>query len=195
MLAIRGASSLARGLIDLLPAGETFAYVPRGGPMPMDADRYLFCQGLLQNKLPSQKTAEDRALSFRVNYYDIVYQCNAVIKANPKARICVIGSESGYAGSYDRTYAVAKSRLHHYVRTKKLRTPYQQLVCVAPGIISDAGMTLRRTDDLTARQKRHPKQRFLTSAEVASAIHFLLYVDKGYITNHVLRINGGEHLS
>ena len=35
----------------------------------------------------------------------------AVLEAKPQARICVVGSESGFKGSYDTTYAVAKAGL------------------------------------------------------------------------------------
>ena len=56
-------------------------------------------------------------------------------------------------------------------------------------------MTERRQDveNLQHRQEKHPKRRFLEAAEVARMIHFLLYVDEGYTTGVVIRMNGGEH--
>ena len=106
----------------------------------------------------------------------------------------MIGSESGFAWGFDGAYAGAKAALHCYVENKPLR-PKQQLVCIAPGIIEDAGMTERRMDkeNLEKRRKDHPKHRFLTSDEVAKLAHFLLYVDQGYISNVVIRMNGGDH--
>jgi hypothetical protein len=54
-------------------------------------------------------------------------------------------------------------------------------------------MTLRRddTENLERRREEHPKKRFLTSLEVAKMVHHLLYVDEGYTTGTVIRMNGG----
>jgi NAD(P)-dependent dehydrogenase (short-subunit alcohol dehydrogenase family) len=73
--------------------------------------------------------------------------------------------------------------------------PQQQIVCVSPGIIEDAGMTVRREDrvNLARRRDMHPKRRFLRAIEVARMIHFLLYVDEGYTSGVVIRMNGGAH--
>jgi NAD(P)-dependent dehydrogenase (short-subunit alcohol dehydrogenase family) len=53
-------------------------------------------------------------------------------------------------------------------------------------------MTLDRKDveNLERRREGHPKKRFLTAAEVAKLIHFLLYIDEGYTTGTVIRMNG-----
>ena len=73
----------------------------------------------------------------------------------------------------------------------------QQLVCVAPTCIVGSGMNLRRNADgraaLAERLETHPKQRWLEPREVAEMVCFLLMVDKGYTTNVVIRMNGGEH--
>ena len=55
-------------------------------------------------------------------------------------------------------------------------------------------MTLRRTDRdrLERRAAKHPKRRFLDAADVARLVHFLLYVDRGYVSGCVIRMHGGE---
>lgn len=196
MIAIRGVSSeIAKALIRLLPAGEFVHAIKRGGKAPTLCDRYLFCGGLLYAKTQAQQTRDERAESMAVNFFDVREDCERIIAANDSARIVVLGSESGFTGSYDGTYAQAKRELHNYVETRRLRTPTQQLVCVAPSIIEDAGMTTRRADkaNLERRKMEHPKRRFLRSGEVARLIHFVLYQDAGYLTNVVLRMNGGSH--
>lgn len=188
MIAIRGAkSAIAYSLIRLLPKSERVKRVPRGGRMPMNAARYLFCAGALHLG-PIE--------SFWVNCSSITDRCDEILERNPLARICVIGSESGFTWSFDGDYAAAKAALHRYVETKKLRHPGQQLVCIAPGIIADAGMTTRREDTgrLRAREVAHPKRRFLFSGEVAKLVHHVLYVDEGYLSGIVIRMNGGEHI-
>jgi 3-oxoacyl-[acyl-carrier protein] reductase len=198
MIAIRGhSSSIALQLVKMLKLGETVCNIERGERMPYDADRYLFCAGVLRNEPVERQTDGEISESFRVNCAQVIAGCERIIKHNPRARICVIGSESGFAGSFDGIYAAGKAGLHRYVETRRLLSACQQLVCVAPGIIEDSGMTRRRTDmdALKARVERHPKRRFLKAEEVARVVHFLLYVDQGYITNQVIRMNGGEHLA
>jgi NAD(P)-dependent dehydrogenase (short-subunit alcohol dehydrogenase family) len=194
VIAIRGPRSrIAQELIGL--TRDHVVPVGRGEDMPLDCERYLFCAGLLLGKRKDQYTPAEITETMSANCWAVTDQIERIISANDLARICVIGSESGIAGSYDEIYAESKRRLHHYVETKKLRTPAQQLVCVAPAIIEDAGMTLRRTDNLDARRAAHPKKRFLLAREVARLVYFLLYRDSGCLTGITIRMNGGAHCS
>lgn len=196
MIAIRGFNSeIVKALIPLLPTGEIPLDVGRGKFIPLDCERYLFCAGIMHGKSIHDHDGASLYESFGVNLFTTIKDCEEILHLNSRARICVVGSESGISGSYDGVYAMAKAALHHYVQTRRLTEPAQQLVCVAPSIIADAGMTMRREDHplLELRAERHPKKRFLKCAEVASFIHYLLYVDRGYTTNTVIRINGGEH--
>lgn len=195
MIAIRGAASaIAEWLVPMLPAGENVVCVPRSGAMPVDAQRYFFCQGLLRAKPASEQTEDEIAESMDVNAHQVIHACDMILGANAFARICVMGSESAISGSYDGTYATAKAKLHRYVEKKRLPYPGQQLVCIAPSIIGNAGMTIRRVDltNLEGRKARHPKRRFADAAEIARLVHYLLYEDRGYISGCVIRVHGGE---
>lgn len=195
MIAIRGYSSaLAQALIALLPDGETAMPVERGG-CDTTAERHLFCQGKLTPTPFSEQSAAERAESFHSNAGLTIEQCDLIFAVNPTARVCVIGSESGFAWSFDGAYAAAKAAVHRYVETKRLPKPGQQLICLAPSIIADGGMTLRRDDKQRLGEKAatHPKGRFLTCAEVAKWIRFVLYDSDDYATGVVIRINGGMH--
>lgn len=180
---------IIRGTFDCYPLENKRAYT-------LDQMKYFFCSGYLIGKKLHDQTTEEFKATAEVNYLNVVGACNAIFEVNSKARICVMGSESGISGSYDEWYGMVKNALHHYVETKKL-LPDQQLVAVAPGIIGDAGMTTRRADldVLEARKEAHPKKRFVSSLEVAHLVRFLLYEDQGYITNTVIRMNGGGHTS
>jgi NAD(P)-dependent dehydrogenase (short-subunit alcohol dehydrogenase family) len=196
LIAIRGfGSAIAKALASILPEDEEVLNVGRHSTLPMDVERYLFCAGLLYGKSLLEAEPDEIADTLRVNFSDVAQACDRIIAGNGKARICVVGSESGFAGSYDVAYAGAKAALHRYVETKRLRTIDQQLVCIAPGILGDGGMTLRRKDlkRLDERQMAHPKARFLSSIEVARLIRFALYDDRGYLSGVVIRLNGGEH--
>lgn len=194
MIAIRGASSIiAQQLIAMLPDGERVEAVRRGASMPVSVERYFFCVGLLRSKSMADQSAAEIAESMAANYSQVVFECDQIFSANACARICVMGSESGYSGSFDGAYALAKERLHKYVETKRLQYPAQQLVCVAPSIVLDSGMTLRRvdTDGLERRRWAHPKRRYLRAMEVAQMVRHLLYVDRGYTTGTIVRMHGG----
>ncbi len=194
MIAIRGAnSSIAQQLIAMLPDGERAEAIPRGASMPVSVERYFFCQGLLRPKRMADQSEDEIAETMAANYNQVAFECDRIFSANACARICVMGSESGFSGSFDGAYALAKERLHKYVETKRLQYPGQQLVCVAPSIVIDTGMTQRRTDTdgLEKRRMSHPKRRYLLANEVAHMVHHLLYVDRGYTTGTVVRMHGG----
>lgn len=195
MLIVTGwGSAIVKALLPMLPVEErpvrADAY-----DVPLDGDRYLFCAGLIRPKVIADQSEHEIAETFMANAGAVMQACDRIIGANDDARICVIGSESGFAWSFDGAYAAAKAALHRYVETKRLRTPEQQLLCLAPGIVGDAGMTLRRKDveGLAMRCEQHPKRRFLAAEEVARLIHYALYIDRGYLSGTVIRMNGGEH--
>ena len=188
MLAVTGYNSkIVQELIPLLPEGEE---VIRNGVV--GASRFVLCAGRMTPSRLASQTGENIAETMEVNCFQPIRLCEYVLQHVDNARICVIGSESAYTWSFDDAYAASKAALHRYVETKKLG-PNQQLICVAPSIISDTGMTERRTDleNLERRRQEHPKKRFLKAAEVARLIHFLLYVDEGYLSGQVIRMNGG----
>jgi NAD(P)-dependent dehydrogenase (short-subunit alcohol dehydrogenase family) len=194
MIAIRGwSSSLAQAFLAYLPDWEEARPVERGG-CDTAAARHLFAQGLIFPQPLSRLSSAQRHESFEANFSMTVRQCDHIIATNDKARICVVGSESAYKGSFDQAYMGAKAGVHRYVETKKLRTPYQQLVCVSPTIIENSRMTMNRTDlkSLAKRAAEHPKGRFLQMSEVCSMIHFLLYVDEGYTSGTIIRMHGGN---
>lgn len=190
-LAVTGyGSKIVSELRQQVPAGEEV--VRFRDSFGLECERFLFCAGLLRPRTLTNQLTEEVNEGLYVNLIRPIRTCDYILARNPRARIVVMGSESGFSWSYDGTYAAAKAALHRYVETKKLG-PEQQLVCVAPSIIEDAGMTLRRldVDNLQKRMDSHPKRRFLKAIEVARMIHFLLYVDEGYTTGTVIRMNGG----
>lgn len=196
MLAVTGMRSrIVEELRKLLPPDEEVVGIPGGtdlADLSNRCQRYFLCAGVLRPKQIWQQSAEELDEGLRVNLITPLRICDLTLRYNDRARIVVMGSESGFSWSYDGAYAAAKAALHRYVETKKLR-PHQQLVAVAPSIISDCGMTERRedVDNLKRRMDAHPKNRFLRAIEVARMVHFLLYVDEGYTTSTVIRMNGG----
>ena len=156
-------------------------------------DRYVLAQGHMVSASITEQSAKQISAGLSVNLISVMQICELALSHNPKARICVLGSMSAIRGSYDEIYACSKAALHRYVQTRRLSSPDQQLVGVAPTIIEDSGMTQRRSDlqRLESRKELIPKRRFVSAIEVARLIHFLLYVDEGYVTNTMIPMHGG----
>lgn len=196
MIAISGLrTTIAEAFVRRLPDGESIFHLTRDRLLPTGyGNRYLIAQGLLLGRTARDHSAAASTETWEANFLHIVQKIDHAMDTDSAARVVVIGSESAFAGSYDMAYAGAKAALHLYVETKKLK-PHQQLVAISPGIIADSGMTLRRQDTSTLEERRaaHPKQRFLSADEVARLAHFLLYVDDGYLSGTVIRMNGGEN--
>lgn len=158
--------------------------------MPLTMDRYLICTGYLAGKAMGDITADELEHTFRLNFAGIVEFCDRLFDQNERARVCVIGSESAYAGSYDSAYAGAKAALHRYVETKQLHHRDQMLVALAPHIILDANMTQARPDleQLKVRAANNRLGRWLRAEEVAlEAIH-LLYDASPSLSGQVIRM-------
>lgn len=177
MLAVTGASTtIIQELRKLQPQEEV---VPIGGDLarletplhwPPEATRFVLAAGMM---FPLPILAQSQAEVLRsivLNCLNVVRLSAMILDRCPQARVCIVGSESAVAGSYDETYAVAKAGVHAYVRWKAVG-PGQQLVVVAPPIISDAGMTVRRSDYPGILERR----RTVTSAQVAQVISRTLW--------------------
>jgi NAD(P)-dependent dehydrogenase (short-subunit alcohol dehydrogenase family) len=157
------------------------------------SDWIVVAHGMLSAEPFLTRDQIDIQESMAVNLLSVVRICEIALQANPDVRICVIGSESVRKGSHDVAYWLAKAALHAYVRGRRLEHPGQQLVCVAPSMIGNTGMTRQKTEaELAEAIERHPKHRPVGPLEVAKLIHFLLFTDEGYITNTVVEMDGGK---
>lgn len=184
-------SAIARALIEMLAPGEPYIANPAE---PFSCDRFLICEGYLAGKAINDMTRAEAAETFHRNCTDVMAMCELILENNSSGRICIIGSESGFAGSYDQAYAAAKAGIHQYVENRRLSHPGQQLVAIAPTVIWDSGMTQRRHDvhALEVRGQKRRRGRWLAAREVAALAHFVLYQDEGSLSNIVIRQNGGN---
>lgn len=146
------------------------------------ADRYLLSAGILHQKPLVKQTEKELIESLAINFVNVVRLCEHILEMDIRARICVIGSESGFKGSFDETYAGSKAAVHKYVENRRLKEG-QQLVCVAPTIISDSGMTIRRNDYPEILSKR----RTVTAKAVAEVVHGLFSAEIT-VNNAIVRV-------
>lgn len=146
------------------------------------ADKFVLAAGVLVGKQIQDMTPVEAYDTVNVNLIMAMQTCERILSLVPNARICVIGSCSGIKGSYDQLYGAAKAGLHHYVRTRKVKET-QQLVAVSPCIISDSGMTERRSDYPRVLQERET----VTAKQVADVVYGLLTMSPA-ISNEVVPV-------
>jgi NAD(P)-dependent dehydrogenase (short-subunit alcohol dehydrogenase family) len=183
-------STIATAFRELLGEGEEAVDNPETNDLP----RYLITKGYLAGHRFGEYEQGEIEVTWRSNYTSIAQRCDKIIATNPDARICIIGSESGYAGSFDMAYGGAKAAMHLYIQTKRLTAPGQQLVGIAPTVIEDSEMTQRRVDfdACIARGEARRRGHWLRAMDVARLAHFLLFTDDGTVSNVVIRQNGGN---
>lgn len=160
----------------------------------LNKDVYIFNLGLIQPKTIFEQSSEEIERSMRINLLFVVKSSEYILDNNSKAKVLIIGSESGKKGSYDTTYFLAKAGLRAYVKERYLSSPYQQLLLFSPSTIGDSAMTLGRHDKerLNEYMLNHPKKRFLCNDELASIMSQFINDEFSYVTNTEIEINGGK---
>ena len=156
------------------------------------SEKFIIMSGYLQSKKIMEQSRYEITKSFHINSIGPLLFAEYLFQKKSKARLIIIGSESGYKGSYDLSYALSKSSLKLYVKQKKLKKN-QQLLLVSPSTIGDFGMTTRRKDQIRLIEYKeiHPKERFLFSNELTELI-INLFASTIYLTNVEICINGGK---
>lgn len=193
ILGIAGASSeIAKKYIERYADGFDIVCERDISKLPLNCDHYLICSGVLHGERIADINTQKSDETFRVNYTNIAKFCDHVFDANARARICIIGSISGIKGSFDMAYAGAKSAMHLYVKTKRLKTAGQHLVCIAPWFVHDAGMTSRRKDlgQILIQGEKRRLKRWMSSKEIAKIAYFALGTDA--VCNTVIEAQGGN---
>ena len=129
-----------------------------------------------------------------INLLSVVKICEVALQHNKKVKIIILGSESGIKGSFDIVYSLTKAAIHKYVEERKIKYPEQQLICLAPSTIIDSHMTIKRKDKRNIQKSiiNNPKKRGILSKEISNLIYTLFYEQTDYISNTVIRIDGGK---
>lgn len=153
--------------------------------------------GVTRDGLLMRMKEEDWDLVLRVNLYGTFHCTKAVLPSMTKqrhGRIVNIASIVGVMGNAGQAnYAASKAAVIGFTKTaaREYASRMVTVNAVAPGFI-DTPMTQTLPADVKETlHKQIPLGRLGSPADVAQAVRFLASDEAGYITGHVLHVNGG----
>ena len=157
-------------------------------------DKILLLQSVISSTPVLKRKSSDILSQVSINLLSVIKVCEIALRYNKHVKIIILGSESGIKGSFDIIYALTKAAIHKYVEERKIKYSKQQLLCIAPSTIIDANMTVKRKDghNVARAIKNNPKKRGVLSKEVSNLIYSLFYEQTDYLSNIVIRLDGGK---
>ena len=158
------------------------------------ADKILLLQSIISSKKFIKRKQKEILNQISINLMSIIKICEVALEKNKNVKIIVLGSESGIKGSHDIVYGLMKTSLHKYVEERRISHPNQQLVCISPSTIIDSRLTSKRKDkkNILKSVGTNPKRRGIMSSEIAELIYNIFYKTTDYLTNTVIRVDGGK---
>jgi len=156
--------------------------------------------GITRDALLLRMKREDWDLVLQTNLTSVFLCCQAVLPTMLRARygrIINITSVMGQMGNVGvSNYAASKAGIIGFTKALAREVASRNITvnAVAPGFI-DTDMTRALSEEVRRQMLALiPLQRMGTGADVAAGVLFLASEEAGYITGHVLNINGGLYM-
>jgi 3-oxoacyl-[acyl-carrier protein] reductase len=157
--------------------------------------------GITRDGLLLRMKEEDWNLVLQVNLNGTFHCTKAVLQPMSKqrsGRIVNIASIVGAIGNAGQAnYAASKAAVIGFTKTvaREYASRAVTVNAVAPGFI-DTAMTQQLSAEVKETlSKQIPLGRLGQPSDVAAAVKFLASDEAGYITGHVLHVNGGMHMA
>ena len=153
--------------------------------------------GVTRDGLVVRMKEEDWNLVLQVNLYGTFHCTKAILQPMTKqrfGRIVNIASIVGAMGNAGQAnYAASKAAVIGFTKTvaREYASRLVTVNAVAPGFIDTAMTQTLPADVKETLQKQIPLGRLGQPADIAEAVRFLASEEAGYITGHVLHVNGG----
>jgi 3-oxoacyl-[acyl-carrier protein] reductase len=156
--------------------------------------------GITRDGLALRMKPEDWDAVIRTNLTGAFFACQQVLQGMMKERwgriinISSIVGESGNPGQAN--YAASKAGLIGLTKSLAQEIASRNITvnAVAPGFI-ETDMTAVLSEEQKANMLAQiPLKRFGLPEEIAAAVRFLASEEAGYITGHVLSVNGGMYM-
>jgi 3-oxoacyl-[acyl-carrier protein] reductase len=155
----------------------------------------IFCAGVKPSKNLADTTLEHHQEMMNLHVTGPLFVVKAIQnKVKKNGSILFISSIATKKGSYDPSYAIAKSAVNGMTITlaNELVAKPIRVNAIAPGLVKDSPVHKGMTADF---REKHLKQTLLnkltTTADCAEAIYFLF--SQHQMTGQVVHINGGQY--
>ena len=156
--------------------------------------------GVTKDGLAVRMKREDWDRVLQINLHGAFFACQQVLPVMMRQRygrivnIASVVGESGNAGQAN--YVASKAGLIGLTKALAQEMAPREITvnAVAPGFI-DTDMTAVLSDELKEKLLAQvPLRRLGRAEEIAAAVRFLASDEAGYITGHVLNVNGGMYM-
>lgn len=157
--------------------------------------------GLNSSKPVEVLTEEDFDSEFAVNFKGVFLCAKHFYPVMKSGGVMVnIGSYRGREGTATSSpaYAASKAAVHNLTQSLAMQLSKYciRVNCVAPGPVYPTGMSEEWSEDKKKDMTEKCLLKRLGSPEdIANAVCFLLSDESGYITGHILDVNGGEWMN
>lgn len=155
----------------------------------------IFCAGVKPSTNLTDTTLAHHQLMLNMHVSGPLFVVKALQqKVKKNGAIVFISSIAAQKGSYDPSYAIAKSAVTGMTRTlaNELSAKKIRVNAIAPGLVKDTPVHKGMTPDF---REKHLKQTLLqqltTATDCAEAIYFLF--TQKQMTGQVVHINGGQY--
>lgn len=157
--------------------------------------------GITRDGLLMRMKEEDWQAVLQVNLTGTFFCAKAVLSTMSRqrsGRIVNIASIVGAIGNAGQAnYAASKAAVIGLTKTiaREYASRNITINAVAPGFIDTAMTQELSADQKEALLNQIPLKRLGQSSDIADAVSFLCSEKAGYITGHVLHVNGGMHMA
>lgn len=157
--------------------------------------------GITRDGLLMRMKEEDWQAVLQVNLTGTFFCAKAVLPTMSRqrhGRIVNIASIVGAIGNAGQAnYAASKAAVIGFTKTVAREYASRNITinAVAPGFIDTAMTQELSADTREALLNQIPLKRLGQSSDIADAVSFLCSEKAGYITGHVLHVNGGMHMA
>jgi len=155
----------------------------------------IFCAGLEPQLALSETSLEHHKKMLDIHVSGPLFVVKTLMpKIKKGGSVIFISSIAAQKGSYDPSYAIAKSAVNGMTKTlaKELAPGKIRVNAISPGLVKDTPVYKRMTKDFKSGHLKNTLLLQLTTAKDCAETIFFLFMQK-QITGQLIHVNGGQY--